>query len=305
MNKIFLQFGASLQTIIFGWGYFCDLQYESLGVISTWQCADIALWRYALLACPRNAFGFVAAIIAGFLLTAVQNWTGLRATHGKSLMLLVVVWFTGRLLMLSNLTSLQWLTALVDMSFLLLCAILMAKLVINVNQYRNLIFVPLLLLIMTGNALTHLSVVLQTPEYYRWGMYSTVMTITLLISIIAGRILPMFTANGTNTKRVHNLAWLETLTLGSTLTLTILQLANLPSDLPQGVAAGIFALAALAHSIRGAAMAPSGNILHPFSMVVTRSLLVYTCQFYSIYTALFGNKYIILNGFTWVNRRRH
>ncbi|WP_158970683.1 NnrS family protein [Paraglaciecola sp. L3A3] len=195
-------------------------------------------------------FGFVAAIIVGFLLTAVQNWTGLRATHGIPLAALVTVWLAGRILILTNISPYLWLTALVDISFLVLAALFMGQLVIKVKQYRNLIFVPVLSLLIIGNLLTHLSVLKQNPQLYTWGLYSTVMTITLIITIIAGRVLPMFTANGTKTEKVPNLAWLETAVMGSTLTLTLIYISNLPAYLPKIVTALVFAFAAICHSIR-------------------------------------------------------
>ncbi|MEP4891291.1 MAG: NnrS family protein [Aliiglaciecola sp.] len=195
-------------------------------------------------------FGFVAAIIVGFLLTAVQNWTGLRATHGKSLIALFTLWLAGRLLLFINPISYQWLTAIVDISFLVLAAIFMGQLVLKVKQYRNLIFVPVLILLVAGNLLTHWSVLAQQPEYYRWGAHSTVMTITLIISIIAGRVFPMFTANGTKTEKVANLAWLEKAVIGVTLTIALLYLTNLSSYLPKTVIAWVFGFAALCHSIR-------------------------------------------------------
>ncbi|MDO6694830.1 NnrS family protein [Aliiglaciecola sp. 3_MG-2023] len=195
-------------------------------------------------------FGFVSAIIVGFLLTAVQNWTGLRATHGSSLIVLFSLWLAGRLLIVFNPLSIQWLTAIIDASFLLLAAVFMGKLVLKVKQYRNLIFVPILALLVMGNLLTHWSVLAQQPEYYRWGTYTTVMTITLIISIIAGRIFPMFTANGTNTKKVANLEWLEKVVIGLTLILALLFLTNLSSYLPKMVMAVTFGLAAVCHTIR-------------------------------------------------------
>lgn len=195
-------------------------------------------------------FGFVAAILVGFLLTAVQNWTGLRATHGKQLIGLFISWLAGRVLLFTDPLPIKWLTTLVDLSFLIIAAILMAQLVLKVKQYRNLIFVPILLLLTGANLLTHLSVVNQDPIFYTWGMYSTVIIITLVMTVIAGRVFPMFTANGTQTKKVTNLAWLEALSIGSTLILTLLHIGNLQTVFPTFITASIFTVAAAAHLIR-------------------------------------------------------
>ena len=61
-------------------------------------------------------FGFVAAIIVGFLLTAVQNWTGIPGVKGKHLLLLVSLWLLARILLFFNVQ--HWITALVDITFL-------------------------------------------------------------------------------------------------------------------------------------------------------------------------------------------
>jgi uncharacterized protein involved in response to NO len=67
----------------------------------------------------------------------------------------------------------QWITALLDIGFLLLAAFFMAKLVLKVKQYRNLIFVPILLLLATANLFTHLSVMNGEIHFYTQGIYST------------------------------------------------------------------------------------------------------------------------------------
>ncbi|MDO6721483.1 NnrS family protein [Psychrosphaera sp. 1_MG-2023] len=208
-------------------------------------------------------FGFVAAIIVGFLLTAVQNWTGLRATHGKPLAALVTLWLAGRILILTNISPFPWLTALVDISFLVVSAVFMGQLVFKVKQYRNMIFLPVLLLLVIGNSLTHLSVLNQNPAFYIWGAHSTVMTITLIITIIAGRVLPMFTANGTQTEKVPNLANLETAVIGSTLFLALLYLTNLSSTLPNMVTALVFVFAACSHAIRAMRWRPQVTLGTP------------------------------------------
>ena len=195
-------------------------------------------------------FGFVAAIIAGFLLTAVQNWTGLRATHGKSLITLFSLWLIARIFMLFGAWSYSWITTLIDISFLPLTAFFMARLVLKVKQYRNLVFVPILLLLATANLLSHVSVITGDTHFYTQSIYGTVMTITLVMTLITGRVVPMFTANGTKTTKVENLPWLEKLTIGSTAILFLIHFANMQTILPSQLLALLFLLCSLSHSIR-------------------------------------------------------
>jgi uncharacterized protein involved in response to NO len=135
--------------------------------------------------------------------------------------------------------------------------------VLKVKQYRNLIFVPVLLLLASANGLTHLSVLSGAPHYYTWGMYSTVMLITLLMTVVAGRVLPMFTANGTGTKKVDNLPWLERLVIGSSMFLVLIYISTLVNILPQTVIASVFALSAISHIIRAMRWRPQVTFAVP------------------------------------------
>jgi uncharacterized protein involved in response to NO len=208
-------------------------------------------------------FGFVAAIIVGFLLTAVQGWTGLRATHGKPLMVLFTLWLLARIFMLLDTFTFQWITALTDTSFLLLTAFFLARLVLKVKQYRNLIFVPILLLLATANLFTHVSVISGEMHFYTRGLYSTVMIITLMMTVIAGRVFPMFTANGTKTKKVDNLAWLEKTAISLTVILLLIHFADIQQLLPSKVMVLLFAISALAHSIRAIRWRPQVTFKTP------------------------------------------
>ena len=92
-------------------------------------------------------FGFGAAIVVGFLLTAVQSWTGVIGLRDKPLAVLAIAWFLGRLMLaFGELWSVpSWLIALLDVSFLLLATLAMAYPIFKVKQWRNLMFVPILL----------------------------------------------------------------------------------------------------------------------------------------------------------------
>jgi uncharacterized protein involved in response to NO len=195
-------------------------------------------------------FGFVTAIITGFLLTAVQNWTGLRALNGKPLAALFSLWLSARALMAFNSESFALMTAALDISFLPAVALYMAQLVIRAKNYRNLVFVPVLLLLTAANALTHLSVALQAPHYFTWGMHAAILLVSLLMVVVAGRVLPMFTANGTGTPRVPDLPWLEHCVLALGWIIALVFAVNGQTLLPGKMIAVLLALAALANGCR-------------------------------------------------------
>jgi len=160
-------------------------------------------------------FGFACAIIAGFLLTAVQNWTGSRGIHGVKLMFLFAFWLVGRVVMLFPELLGNNISSLIDLSFLPLTAFFLAQPIIKVKQYRNLFFIPLLLLFTLANLQMHLAVYYPNSVSVTYSGYSGVMLIIFLMSVMTGRVLPMFTANGTGTTKVLSIKALEIVTNGS------------------------------------------------------------------------------------------
>lgn len=187
-----------------------------------WWGAILAGWVTVKPALPlvfwhshEMVFGFGSAVVAGFLLTAMQNWTGLRAPHGKPLALLVTCWLLARLANAAPVALPLPLLMLIDLSFLPLAAGLLAKPLIAAQQYRNLFFIPLLLVLTICNALMWFGLTPGYEQLQNHGSTSAVLLITLVMAIVGGRVLPMFTANGTRTTRVTSLVWLDRAALGS------------------------------------------------------------------------------------------
>lgn len=195
-------------------------------------------------------FGFVGAIVVGFLLTAVQNWTGLRATHGKTLVVLVLVWCLARVSFAIGQLLPAWVTIALDVSFLPLAALLLAVPLIKVGQSRNLFFVPVLLLLALCNGLMHYGHLSANYAVQRAGVTGAILVITLLMAVIGGRVIPMFTANGTQTPRVTALPWLDKIALTPLWLLVFLHVTLLNGAIPQTVLALIYALAGVALLVR-------------------------------------------------------
>lgn len=160
-------------------------------------------------------FGFACAIIAGFLLTAVQNWTGARGAQGKTLLVLFLLWLAGRVVVLFPDLLGSSLSTLIDLAFLPVVAYILAKPIIAAKQYRNLFFVPLLALFTLANLEMHLAIYYPETFSITFAGYAGVMLITFLMSVMAGRVAPMFTANGTQTPKATPLPWLDKVTNGT------------------------------------------------------------------------------------------
>lgn len=197
-------------------------------------------------------FGFAPAVIAGFLLTAVQNWTGVASVKGKKLLFLVMLWLLARLLLVANLGLPIWLVMLVDLAFLPAVGIFLAIPLIKVGQQRNMVFLPLLLLMTIANLFTYFPYLSSdqslAASWSMQGFHGMVMLVTLLVALLGGRVIPMFTANGTQTEKVLPLKWLEQSAMASLVVIFVLLISGLSEY--RIVLGGLCALAAVLHFYR-------------------------------------------------------
>lgn len=139
--------------------------------------------------------GFAMAAVAGFSLTAVANWTGRPAINGAPLALLVFFWLTGRLAMLVS----GWLPAalvfFLDMLFPVFLALLLSREIIGGRNRRNYPLVVIIFVMAGLDALYHFGASQWLPGGERLAVYLLIHTLLLLVTIIAGRIVPSFTGN--------------------------------------------------------------------------------------------------------------
>jgi len=139
-------------------------------------------------------FGFAAAAIAGFILTAIPNWTGGLPVKGKGLGLLVVLWIAGRIAMLSAPALGPLATAILDLSYLTALSLVIARELISGKNWRNLPVLVLISLFTLGNWLVHLGAndVVDTADL---GLRLSTFVLAILVAVIGGRIVPSFTRN--------------------------------------------------------------------------------------------------------------
>lgn len=140
-------------------------------------------------------YGLVSAAIAGFLLTAVTNWTGAPPLRGRRLLLLVLLWLAGRVFMWLASWIPAWLVALVDLAFLPVLALYLLRVLVRHNNRRNLVLVAVLTLLFVGNLLMHLGFASGRTGLLDTGEQLGFDLILLLMAVIAGRIVPAFSAN--------------------------------------------------------------------------------------------------------------
>ena len=191
-------------------------------------------------------FGVVAAVIAGFLLTASSNWTGLRTINGKPLAALVLLWLCGRLLPLLNGVH-PTLVAVVDLAFLPCLTVAVASPIIRAGNKRNLVFIPMLAMMALANALVHMQS--HAMGYHAaLGLRLGTAMVVLMMALIGGRIIPFFTSRGLGTPQAQSLKPLELSTVAATL--LALLLFVLQPRLPAIVSTVVYAAAAMLHVVR-------------------------------------------------------
>jgi uncharacterized protein involved in response to NO len=138
-------------------------------------------------------YGYLPAIVTGFLFTAIPNWTGRLPLQGAPLATLVAVWIAGRLAVTFS-AGLGWLAAmLIDASFLALVAAAAAREIAAGRNWKNLNVVALVVLLLAGNVAFHLEAHVHGAA--DTGIRIGIAVVVLLISLIGGRIIPSFTRN--------------------------------------------------------------------------------------------------------------
>lgn len=159
-------------------------------------------------------YGYAVAVIAGFLLAAVKNWTGLQTLRGTLLFLLFFLWLTARLLPLAGLfsevgLSLQW-TAFADLLFMAMLIPAVAVPIIRAKSQRNLAVIAILALLLTGNGLFYLGVFGILADGIRLGLYLGFYIIIALVLMMGRRVIPFFTERGVGySVTLTNYAWLD------------------------------------------------------------------------------------------------
>ena len=194
--------------------------------------------------------GFAMAAMAGFVLTAVATWTGRPPLQGRLLGVLVFSWLLGRLAMMAPTWLPYWLVAFVDTIFPFLLALLLGREVVEGGSRRNYPVVGITLVLAVLNLLYHLGVMRILPGMDRLALYFLIHLLLLMITVIAGRIIPNFTANWLRARGDERLPENHPLIDGITVAATIA--TGLAVSLtPYGPVTGILALvAALFHAVR-------------------------------------------------------
>jgi len=226
-------------------------------IIPAWLGLFLAGWSLPVGPMPMEwhshemLYGMVPAAIAGFVLTAVCNWTGASPLQGYRLLALGLIWLAGRVVIWNASYLPNIVVAVVDLLFLPVLAAYLFVLLQRHGNKRNLILVAVISVLFVGNLCMHMGYAEGSLLLVRTGKIIALDVIALVMVIIAGRIIPAFTTNWLRLNKpdsngAKTFPAIEYLALISTLLM-------LPTDLfiKSPEVAGVIALTAfLANAIR-------------------------------------------------------
>jgi uncharacterized protein involved in response to NO len=224
---------------------------------------DMSYLRDPLWHAHEMIFGFALAVITGFLFTAVRNWTGLPTPTGKRLAGIAALWLAARALL-----ALSWplAAAAADTLFVLAVAAGIGVPLYASGNRRNLFLVALLLVIGAVNLAFYLGITGAFDLPLRRGLQLALDLILIIMAVIGGRVIPMFTANAVQANP-RRYAWLERTALGSLAALLVATVVDLPTML----IATLAIVAALAHGTRLALWQPWRTLRVPILWIVHAS----------------------------------
>ncbi len=184
------------------------LVYFSYGTITITNIS-ISQWH-----AHEMLYGYGMAVVAGFLLTAVKNWTGLPTLSGKPLMVLVMLWSLARVLFLFGTAFVTW-TAFADVLFGLMLTFAIAMPIIKAKQWMQLAIVSKVMLLWVGNILFYLACFGKFADGLDYAINGAILLFVSLILMIGRRVIPFFIERGVGIKvQLKQYKWLDISILG-------------------------------------------------------------------------------------------
>jgi len=263
MSEIVTGTAARISTHpLFSYGFrpfFLGAGAYALAVMALWfgwmsvGMPDWALFGEAPIAWHAHEmiFGFAAAAVGGFLLTAVPNWTGALPLSGLPLMLLFAAWLIGRAAMLGAGWMGPVFSAILDLVFLPLLGVAATRQLFVKPAPRNLIFLAMLAALFGANVAYHLATSGVIPGVELDSLRFALILLVLMIAIVGGRVIPAFTHNWLHLNRAsapmpRRIPWLDGASISTIAALAVLQVLPAADEIQGGIAL----LAALANGVR-------------------------------------------------------
>ncbi len=191
-------------------------------------------------------FGFTAAILAGFLLTAVENWTSRPTARGAFLAALVGLWCVGRLVGLGGVAG--TIGGMADLCFLPALSVAIAVPLLLAKSTRNYLLLVILPLLWICDLLLHLKTSGLLPQSLLRTELVAVDLIVVVLVIITGRIVPLFTKNALADEGIRSVAGINTAAIVAVLVVAAVEVVA-PGGYLMAVVAGLAGVFVLARSL--------------------------------------------------------
>jgi len=155
-------------------------------------------------------YGYALAVIAGFLLTAVRNWTGIQTLHGLPLQLLLLFWLLARMASLFS-GSQAIITAMVmDNVFIVFLSAALTLPLVRAKLWKNIGLISKIYFFLIGNIIYSLGLLGIFPDGQRIGIYIGLYMILSLILVLSRRVIPMFIERGVGYPvTLNNYLWVD------------------------------------------------------------------------------------------------
>lgn len=209
-------------------------------------------------------FGFAAAVIAGFLLTAASNWTGRKTATGWGLAGLAGLWLAGRLAIFCGATLPAGLAIAVDVAFLPILALTLAVPILRAGNRRNMIFPAILLVLSAVNLSIHLGGLGTLDWDPSRGLKVAIDLVLLMIGVLGGRVIPSFTKNAVPSAKVNPCPKAMILAL---IALAAMVLGDLATDNPT-VTGSIALVAGIVNLVRMRGWGSFATARHPILWIL-------------------------------------
>jgi len=141
-------------------------------------------------------FGYALAVIAGFLLTAVKNWTNIQTLHGWPLQLLLLLWVLARIAALLPGQSAMVAAVVLDNLFILYLSVALTMPVVQAKLWKNMGVISKLYFFLIGNVIYGLGLFGLFHDGQRIGLFIGLYMILSLILVLSRRVMPMFIERG-------------------------------------------------------------------------------------------------------------
>jgi len=192
-------------------------------------------------------FGYIMAVVGGFLLTAIKNWTNIQTLQKTPLLLLLLLWLGARAMPFIEGEQSLLITAIFDISFLLYLFIAAVRPVIRAKQWNQVGIISKILLIALFNTAFYYGLITADPLWERIGLYGAFYMILALVLTMIRRLVPFFTEKGVDGDfEAKNYRWVDITSLVAFLLFAIADIINPMSQIVAVLAIIQFAL----HSFR-------------------------------------------------------